>query len=38
MKTNLTRRRLVKGGTALATSGAFAVSALLEWTKAWAQV
>jgi multiple sugar transport system substrate-binding protein len=37
MKTNLTRRTLVKGGTALATSGALAGSALLEWTKAWAQ-
>jgi multiple sugar transport system substrate-binding protein len=37
MKTNLTRRTLVKGGTALATSGALTGSALLEWAKAWAQ-
>ena len=37
MKANLTRRTLVKGGTALATSGALAGPALLEWTKAWAQ-
>lgn len=37
MKTNLTRRALVKCGTALATFGALAGSALLEWTKAWAQ-
>ncbi len=36
MKTNLTRRSLVKGGTALATS-ALAGPALLEWAKAWAQ-
>jgi multiple sugar transport system substrate-binding protein len=37
MKTNLTRRTLVKGGTALATSGALTGPALLEWTRAWAQ-
>jgi hypothetical protein len=37
MKTNLTRRTLVKGGTALATSGGLTGPALLEWAKAWAQ-
>jgi multiple sugar transport system substrate-binding protein len=37
MKTNLTRRTLVKGGTALAASGALTGPALLEWAKAWAQ-
>jgi multiple sugar transport system substrate-binding protein len=37
MKTNLTRRTLVKGGTALATSGALTGPAVLEWAKAWAQ-
>jgi multiple sugar transport system substrate-binding protein len=37
MKTNLTRRTLVKGGTALATAGALTGPALLEWAKAWAQ-
>jgi multiple sugar transport system substrate-binding protein len=37
MKTNLTRRTLVKGGTALTTSGALTGPALLEWAKAWAQ-
>jgi multiple sugar transport system substrate-binding protein len=37
MKTNLTRRTLVKGGTALATSGALTGPGLLEWAKAWAQ-
>jgi multiple sugar transport system substrate-binding protein len=37
MKTNLTRSTLIKGGTALATCGAFTGSALLEWAKAWAQ-
>jgi multiple sugar transport system substrate-binding protein len=37
MKTSLTRRTLVKGGTALATSGALAGPGLLEWAKAWAQ-
>jgi multiple sugar transport system substrate-binding protein len=35
--TNLTRRTLVKGGTALATAGALTGPALLEWAKAWAQ-
>jgi multiple sugar transport system substrate-binding protein len=37
MKTNLTRRTLVKGGTALATSTALTGPGLLEWAKAWAQ-
>jgi multiple sugar transport system substrate-binding protein len=37
MKTTLTRRTLVKGGTALATSAALAGPELLEWAKAWAQ-
>jgi tripartite-type tricarboxylate transporter receptor subunit TctC len=37
MKINLTRRTLVKGGTALATSGALMGPDLLEWPKAWAQ-
>jgi multiple sugar transport system substrate-binding protein len=37
MKTNLTRRTLVKGGTALATAGAITGPALLEWANAWAQ-
>jgi multiple sugar transport system substrate-binding protein len=37
MKTNLTRRTLVKGGTALATAGALTGPALLEWATAWAQ-
>jgi multiple sugar transport system substrate-binding protein len=37
MKTHLTRRALVKGGTALATAGAVTGPALLEWAKAWAQ-
>jgi hypothetical protein len=36
MKTNLTLRSLVKGGTALATS-AHTGPALLEWATAWAQ-
>src|SRR5437667_6801206 len=35
--TILTRRTLVKGGTALAATGALAGSGLLEWAKAWAQ-
>src|SRR2546430_1498394 len=35
--TMLTRRALVQGSTALATSGALAGPALLEWAKAWAQ-
>jgi multiple sugar transport system substrate-binding protein len=34
---NLTRRSLVKGGTALATAGVLTGPALLEWAKAWAQ-
>jgi multiple sugar transport system substrate-binding protein len=34
---NLTRRSLVKGGTALATASVLAGPALLEWAKAWAQ-
>ena len=34
---NLTRRTLVKGGTAVATAGALTGSGLLEWAKAWAQ-
>ena len=37
MKNNLTRRSLVKGGTALATVGMLTGPALLEWAKAWAQ-
>ena len=32
-----TRRTLVKGTTALATTGVLAGPALLEWAKAWAQ-
>jgi multiple sugar transport system substrate-binding protein len=35
--TTLTRRALVNGGTALATTGALTGPALLEWAKAWAQ-
>jgi len=35
--TNFTRRTLVRGGTALAASGALTGPALLEWAKAWAQ-
>src|SRR5262245_58748025 len=35
--TMLTRRTLVKGGTALAATGALAGSGLTEWAKAWAQ-
>src|ERR1700749_2182022 len=35
--TNLTRRTLVGGGTALAASGALTGPALLDWAKAWAQ-
>src|SRR5258708_6801518 len=35
--TNLTRRTLVKGGTALAAAGALTGPALLEWAKAWSQ-
>jgi multiple sugar transport system substrate-binding protein len=37
MKTNLTRRMVINGGTALATAGALMGPALLEWAKAWAQ-
>jgi multiple sugar transport system substrate-binding protein len=35
--TTFTRRTLVKGGTALAATGALAGSPLAEWSKAWAQ-
>src|SRR5437588_12862897 len=35
--TMLTRRTLVKSGTALAATGALAGSGLTEWAKAWAQ-
>jgi multiple sugar transport system substrate-binding protein len=35
--TNLTRRALVNGGSALATVGALTGPALLEWAKTWAQ-
>jgi hypothetical protein len=35
--TNITRRTLVNGGTAMATAGALTGSALLDWSKAWAQ-
>jgi multiple sugar transport system substrate-binding protein len=35
--TNFTRRTLVKGGTAVAATGALTAPALLEWAKAWAQ-
>ena len=35
--TNFTRRTLVRGGTALAASGALTGPALLNWAKAWAQ-
>ncbi len=35
--TTFTRRTLVKGGTALAATGALAGSGLAEWSKAWAQ-
>jgi multiple sugar transport system substrate-binding protein len=35
--TNLTRRALVKGGTAAAAAGTLATPALLDWAKAWAQ-
>ena len=35
--TILTRRALVKGGTALTAAGALSGPALLEWSKAWAQ-
>jgi multiple sugar transport system substrate-binding protein len=35
--TNFTRRALVNGGTALATTAALTGPALLEWAKTWAQ-
>jgi len=35
--TRITRRTLVKGGTAVAAGGILTGSSLLEWTKAWAQ-
>jgi multiple sugar transport system substrate-binding protein len=35
--TNLTRRALVKAGTAMATASALTGSALVEWATAWAQ-
>src|SRR5262249_40860859 len=35
--TNFTRRTLVRGGTALAASGALTRPAPLDWAKAWAQ-
>ena len=35
--TIVTRRTLIKGGTAAATAGALTGPALLEWAKAWAQ-
>jgi multiple sugar transport system substrate-binding protein len=35
--TIVTRRTLVKGGTAVAAAGALTAPALLEWAKAWAQ-
>src|SRR5215468_9195175 len=35
--TNLSRRMFMKGGTAVAATGALTGPALLEWTKAWAQ-
>src|SRR6516162_5103052 len=35
--TMLTRRTLVKGGSAAAAAGALAGSGLTEWAKAWAQ-
>jgi multiple sugar transport system substrate-binding protein len=35
--TNLTRRTVVTGGTALAAAGALTGPALLEWARAWAQ-
>src|SRR5271166_1352399 len=35
--TNITRRALVRGGTALAATGALASPALVEWARAWAQ-
>ena len=35
--TNLTRRTVVTGGTALAAAGALTGPALLDWARAWAQ-
>src|ERR1700755_1991557 len=35
--TQITRRALVKGGTALGAAGALTGPALLDWAKAWAQ-
>jgi multiple sugar transport system substrate-binding protein len=35
--TNLTRRTLLQGASALAATGALAGSGMLEWAKAWAQ-
>ena len=35
--TTFTRRTLVKGGTALAATGALTGPAVLDWAKAWAQ-
>jgi multiple sugar transport system substrate-binding protein len=37
MMTDVNRRALIKGGTALATTAALTGPALLEWAKAWAQ-
>jgi multiple sugar transport system substrate-binding protein len=37
MKTNVTRRTVINGGTALATAGVITGPALLEWATAWAQ-
>ena len=35
--TNFTRRTVIKGGTALAATGALTGPAFLEWARAWAQ-
>src|ERR1700674_4528499 len=35
--TNFTRRTVIKGGTALAATGALTGPALFEWARAWAQ-
>ena len=35
--TDLTRRSILQGGTALAAAGALTGPALLDWSKAWAQ-
>ena len=37
MKTNVTRRTVIKSSTALATAGALTGPALLEWANAWPQ-